>query len=63
MTLEGYFTMAIGGFFTGIGVTVGGYFANKHLIEKMSEIMKGVKVNDGNKTGTAGTDSTTQKES
>jgi hypothetical protein len=63
VTLEGYVAMSISGFFTGIGVTVGGYFANKHLLMKMSEIMKGVKVNDTNKEGTAGTVTGTQETS
>ena len=41
--VELYVSMAIGGIFTGIGITIGTYIANNHLIKKTENSFKKLK--------------------
>lgn len=44
-----YIGMAISGIFTGIGVAVGTYIANKYILEKTKKIAKALEAKLGNK--------------
>jgi hypothetical protein len=42
--LDVYFVLAINGIFTGIGVAVGTYIAQRHIIDKSQKIADKIKV-------------------